>query len=80
MSRRRSQSTPEARSTGPDWPSAIASAAESRPMPCVRSSQISFCESIASYSSIALGIQSTNFRHSGEKPRGMSSASPPAWK
>ena len=34
-------------------------------MPCVRSSQISFRESIASYSSIAFGIHSTNFRHSG---------------
>ena len=49
-------------------------------MPCVRSSQISFRVSIASYSSIAFGIHSTNLRHSASKPRGMSSASPPAWK
>ena len=59
---RRSQSTPEARSTGPDWPSAIASSAESRPIPFVRSSQIALRSRIASYSSIAFGIFLQNAR------------------
>ena len=49
-------------------------------MPRVRSSQISLRERIASYSSSAFGIHSTNLRHSASNPRGTSSASPPAWK
>ena len=32
------------------------------------------------YPDVDFGIHSTNFRHSGSKPRGMSSASPPVWK
>ena len=49
-------------------------------MPFVRRSQISLRSRIASYSSTAFGIRSQNFRASGKKPGGMSSASPPAWK
>ena len=49
-------------------------------MPRVRSSQILLFDEQRSYSSIAFGIHSTNSRASGKKPRGMSSASPPAWK
>ena len=80
MLRRRSQSTPDARRTGPDWPSAIASSAERRPMPFVRLSQIAFRSRIASYSSIAFGIFWHHSRACGKKPSGMSSARPPAWK
>ena len=53
---------PEARRTGPDCPSAIASSAERKPTPRVRSSQICCRSTSASYSSTAFGIQSQNSR------------------
>ena len=70
MSLRRSQSTPEARSIGPDWPSASASSAESRPIPFVRSSQILFRSRIASYSSTPAACAARRARLRRRSPPG----------
>ncbi len=61
-------------------PRSISWSAGSDPTPRVRSSQIGFCDSSPSYSSMRDGISVTNWRNSFSKPGGMSSAQPPTWK
>ncbi len=80
MSRRRSQSTPLARSGGPVTPSAIASAAESIPTPFSRPIQMGLPVSRSSYWSIFAGMSSRNACTVSKKPFGGSSASPPMRK
>ena len=73
MSRRRSISTPLARSVGPVAPSAMASSAVMYATPLVRSIQMGLAVSRSSYSSTLEGKRSTKFFTRSKKPRGGSS-------